>query len=123
MGRAAEPKLAVVALADPLGAPCSGVLTVESLGTEFVVEARGVRPGWYEGRVAVAGPLFVEGRAAVTAASPCCGEVMAERISSPPIGMSPDVGVGREYPGEVADAAPATGESLERNRLCVAGES
>lgn len=116
MGRAVELKLAAVALADPLGTPWSDVLTVESFGTEFVVEARGVRPGWYEGRVALAEPLFVEGRAAFTMGSLCCGEVMAERMSSPPIGMSPDVGVGREYPGEGAEAAPATGESLERNK-------
>lgn len=39
-------KLAVVALTDPLGTPWSEELTVESFGTEFVVDARGVRPGW-----------------------------------------------------------------------------
>ena len=44
-------------------------------------------------------------------------------MSSPPIGISPDVGVGKEKPGEVAEFDPATGESLERNKAWVAGES
>jgi len=44
-GRIGILKVAAVALDDPLGAEPSGPLRVVSLGTEFVVDTRGGRPG------------------------------------------------------------------------------
>jgi hypothetical protein len=46
MGRVVVAKDAALALDDPLVAACSGALRVVSLGTEFVVDTRGGRPGW-----------------------------------------------------------------------------
>lgn len=123
MGRVVELKFGAVALADPLEAVCSDGTIVVSLGMEFVVEERGVSPEWSEGRAALTGPLLAEGLAEVMRGSLYCGEVIAERMSSPPMGISPDVGVGREYPGEVAMLDPAPGESLDRSSVWVAGES
>ena len=66
-----------------------------SLGTEFVVETLGGRPGWKLAPVArprLAEPFFVVG----DLFSPICGDVIADRTSPPPIGISPDVGVCEE---------------------------
>lgn len=95
MGRVVVAKVAALALDDPLAAVCSGVLRVVSLGTEFVVETRGGRPGWYcapDVRPRLVEP-FLMGDLVL---SVYCGEVTADRISPPPMGISPDVGVGRE---------------------------
>lgn len=42
---------------------------------------------------------------------------------SPLIGISPDVGVGKEKSGECEEFCPAMGESPERKAAWVAGES
>lgn len=44
-GRIGILNVAAVALDDPLGAVVSGAFRVVSLGTEFVVDTRGGRPG------------------------------------------------------------------------------
>jgi hypothetical protein len=46
MGRVVVLKVAAVALDDPLGALFSGPFKEVSLGTEFVVDTLGGRPGW-----------------------------------------------------------------------------
>jgi hypothetical protein len=62
--------LGAVALADPFDDGWSEIGVV-SFGMEFVVEARGVKPGWKEaeGREALVGPLLVEGLAELTTGS------------------------------------------------------
>lgn len=87
--------VAAVALDDPLGAACSGAFRVVSLGIEFVVETLGGRPGWPEERPTLLEPFFIGDLEWLTG-SLYCGEVIAERTSPPPIGISPDVGVGSE---------------------------
>jgi hypothetical protein len=90
-------KVAALALDDPLAEACSGAFRVVSLGTELVVETRGGRPGWYgapEARPRLLEPFLIGDL--VLLASVYCGEVTADRISPPPMGMSPDVGVGKE---------------------------
>jgi len=65
---------------------------VVSLGTEFVVDTLGGRPGWNgapDARPRLCDPFLIGER---SMRSLYCGEVMAE----PPIGMSPEVGVGSE---------------------------
>lgn len=101
MGRVVVVKLAALALDEPLAETWSGALSVVTLGMEFVVEVRGGRPGWLGWKVApdartrLLAPFLIGDRASLY-----CGEVTAERMSPPPMGMSPDVGVGKEYCGE-----------------------
>lgn len=85
--------VAAFALEGPLALFVSGPLTVVNLGTELVVATRGGRPGWTaapEERPRLIDPFFVGDRPF------SWGEVTAERTSAPPIGISPEVGVGRE---------------------------
>lgn len=91
----------VFALAPALDGPLvpgrSGALRVVSFGTEFVVDTLGGRPGWYgapETLPRLLEPFLMGDR--VLLGSLFWGEVIADRISPPPIGISPDVGVGRE---------------------------
>lgn len=88
MGRLNVP-VEAFALDEPEGAEGSGALRVVSLGTEFVVETLGGRPGWKGAPPARPRLLvpFLMGDLSLY-----CGEVMPE----PPIGMSPEVGVGKE---------------------------
>ena len=73
----------------------SGALRVVSLGTELVVETLGGRPGW-KGAPDTRPRLLVPlGDLELLIGSLYCGDVTAERTSPPPIGMSPEVGVGR----------------------------
>lgn len=65
-----------------------------SLGTEFVVDTLGGRPGW--DRPVLFEPFLMGGDRDWLAESLYWGEVVAERTSAPPMGISPDVGVGRE---------------------------
>lgn len=63
-GRIGRLNVAVEALAldEPLGAELSGALSVESLGTEFVVATLGGRPGWKgapDARPRLAVPFFI----------------------------------------------------------------
>lgn len=97
MGRVVVVKVAALALDDPLAAVCSGALRVVSFGTEFVVETLGGGPGWYgapEARPRLLEPFLIGDL--VLEGSVYWGEVIADRISPPPIGISPDVGVGKE---------------------------
>jgi hypothetical protein len=96
-----------------------------SLGTEFVVWFLGGRPGcaWWaewmavpEARPRLIEPFLVGDRPL----SVYWGDVRAERTSAPPMGISPDVGVGREYS---AESGPVVGESPERKSCCVEGDS
>jgi hypothetical protein len=63
-----------------------------------VVETLGGRPGWKgapDARPRLLVPFLV-GDLELLIGSLYCGEVITERTSPPPIGISPDVGVGRE---------------------------
>lgn len=87
-------KVVAPALEDPLGVDCSGALRVVSLGTEFVVDTLGGRPGWE--RPILLDPFLMGGDRPWLVESLYWGDVIAERTSPPPMGMSPEVGVGRE---------------------------
>jgi hypothetical protein len=98
MGRVVVLKVDAVALDGPVG---SGALSVVSLGMEFVVDTLGGRPGWYgapDVRPRLTEPFLIGDL--VLLVSLYCGEVITDRISPPPMGISPDVGVGKEYSGE-----------------------
>ena len=99
MGSVVVVKLAALALDEALEETWSVALSVVTLGMEFVVEILGGRPGWLGWKVAPdtrprLAPFLIGDRASLY-----CGEVTAERMSPPLIGMSPDVGVGKEYCG------------------------
>ena len=69
-----------------------------TLGTELVVDTRGGSPGWKgapAARPTLLVPFFV-GERELLRGSLYCGDVIADRTSPPPIGISPEVGVGRE---------------------------
>lgn len=72
---------------------CSGALSVVTFGTELVVETLGGNPGW--NGAPPARPRLLE-PFLMGEFSPYCGEVTADRTSPPPIGISPEVGVGNE---------------------------
>jgi len=77
---------------------CSGAFRVVTFGMELVVETLGGSPGWKGGpptRPRLLDPFFVGDRELVIG-SLYCGDVTADRTSPPPIGISPEVGVGRE---------------------------
>ena len=68
-----------------------------TLGIELAVEVLGGRPGWNgapDVRPRLLDPFLVGDRALLE--SLYCGEVIADRTSPPPMGISPDVGVGKE---------------------------
>jgi hypothetical protein len=91
-------KLAALALEGPLAEAWSGAFTVEAFGTELVVETLGGSPGWKGAppkRPRLLDPFLVGDRELVIG-SLYCGDVTADRTSPPPMGMSPEVGVGRE---------------------------
>jgi len=86
-------KVEAPALAGPLDV-WSGALSVVILGTELVVETLGGNPGWKgapPARPILPDPLMIGDLVSLY-----CGEVTADRTSPPPIGMSPEVGVGTE---------------------------
>lgn len=122
IGKVVLLKVAAFALEGPLLPAWSGAFIVVSLGTEFVVWFLGGRPGWAwwaaewaaapEARPRLIEPFLVGDRPL----SAYCGE----RTSAPPMGISPDVGVGREYS---AEPGPVVGESPERRSCCVEGDN
>jgi hypothetical protein len=83
-------KVAAPALEGPLEA-WSGAFRVVTLGTELVVDTLGGSPGWKGAPPARPMLPFLVGERSVY-----CGDVIADRTSPPPIGISPEVGVGRE---------------------------
>lgn len=96
MGRLVAENVAALALEEPLIGLCSGVLRVVILGMEFVVVVRDGRPGWKFAPVArpkLLEPFLIGDRDPPLS---YCGDVVLDRTSPPPIGISPDVGVGSE---------------------------
>ena len=68
------------------------------LGMELVVDTLGGNPGWNgapPARPMLLDPFLV-GERELLKGSLYCGDVTADRTSPPPIGISPEVGVGRE---------------------------
>ena len=115
MGKDVVLKVAAFALEGPLLPLWSGAFTV---GTEFVVEVLG-RPGWAaapDARPRLIDPFLVGDRPL----SPYGGDDKPERTSAPPMGISPDVGVGKEYSAEFG---AAVGESPERRSFSVEGDT
>jgi hypothetical protein len=119
IGKDVALKVAAFALDGPLLPLLSGAFTVVTLGTEFAVEVLGGRPGWAEAPDVRPRDIetFLVGDRPL---SPYGGDARPERTSAPPMGMSPDVGVGKEYSAEFG---AAVGESPERRSFSVEGES
>jgi hypothetical protein len=98
MGSVVVVKIAALALEGPLEEAWSGAFRVVTFGTELVVVPLGGSPGWKEEtptRPTLLVPFFVGDRELVIG-SLYCGDVTADRTSPPPIGISPEVGVGKE---------------------------
>lgn len=104
------------ALEAPPDAPASGALTVWTLGMELVVVILG-RPGWKAAppdrpKLPLPLPFRLGERALLIVLTTCSrGEMICDRTSPPPIGISPDVGV------RPTSDDPPVGESLPRRRL------
>jgi len=118
-------KVAALALEAPPLPACSGAFRVVSLGTEFVVLFRCPSPGNADeppARPRLLEPFKLGDRELLMVFIIWSrGEVSADLISPPPMGISPDVGV-RVISGE-DELCCVVGESLPRRSSCVAGDS
>lgn len=113
-------KLAWWALCAPLGWLISGALRLVIFGTEPVVETRG-RPGCIDPpavRPTLPLRFFVGDLTPLMVLMICSrGDAML-MFATPPIGISPDVGV-----PDASDGVSVVGDGSSRRRACVAGES
>jgi len=87
-------------------------------GIELVVATLGGRPGWKgtpDARPRLLVPFLVGDRLLLIVLTNC-GDVIAERMSPPLMGISPEVGVRKERSGELDEVVCFVGESFPRRR-------